>query len=223
MNSTSVLEKPTIRDGFSSLGIFERDHEAWTTSRDLARVFEKRHDNVLSQIERVLSEVDEDFGRLNFKESTYKSRQNKRQRQYMMTRKGFSLIALGLTGKRALEFKVRYIEAFEVMSELIFARVHSKYGYREMSSAVARYLGGGRYAFAEEANRVNRVVLGMSASEFRESRSLNRKKSVRDVLPVETVERLDAAQRLNADLIHAGVHPDERTRILERRFGRRNG
>lgn len=223
MNSASALEKPTIRDGFTSLGVFEKDQDAWTTSRDLARVFEKEHKNVIRDIERILGDVDADFGRLNFELSSYKNQQNKKQPQYRMTRKGFSLVAMGFTGKKAMAFKVAYLEAFERMTNLIFARVHSKQGYKAMSSAVARYLGGGRFAFSEEANRVNRVVLGMSASEFRESRSLNRGKPVRDVLPVETVERLDAAQRLNADLIQAGVHPEERTRILERRFGRRNG
>lgn len=223
MSSTSALEKPTIRDGFTSLGVFEKDQDAWTTSRDLARVFEKEHKNVIRDIERILGDVDADFGRLNFELSSYKNQQNKKQPQYRMTRKGFSLVAMGFTGKKAMAFKVAYLEAFERMTNLIFARVHSKQGYKAMSSAVARYLGGGRFAFSEEANRVNRVVLGMSASEFRESRSLNRGKPVRDVLPVETVERLDAAQRLNADLIQAGVHPEERTRILERRFGRRNG
>lgn len=223
MNSASALEKPTIRDGFTSLGVFEKDQDAWTTSRDLARVFEKEHKNVIRDIERILGDVDADFGRLNFELSSYKNQQNKKQPQYRMTRKGFSLVAMGFTGKKAMDFKVAYLEAFERMATLIFARVHSKQGYKAMSSAVARYLGGGRFAFSEEANRVNRVVLGMSASEFRESRSLNRGKPVRDVLPVETVERLDAAQRLNADLIQAGVHPEERTRILERRFGRRNG
>lgn len=223
MSSTSALEKPTIRDGFTSLGVFEKDQDAWTTSRHLARVFDKRHDNVIAQIERVVSETDSAWTALNFKVSHYRDKSGKRNREYLMTFKGYSLIAMGFTGRKATQFKIAYLEAFERMTNLIFARVHSKHGYKAMSSAVARYLGGGRFAFSEEANRVNRVVLGMSASEFRESRSLNRGKPVRDVLPVETVERLDGAQRLNADLIQAGVHPEERTRILERRFGRRNG
>jgi Rha family phage regulatory protein len=112
-------ERPTIRDGFTDLGIFEKSEDAWTTSRDLARVFEKPHDAVLKVITKTISECDRDFGRVNFYESSYKNQQNKKQPQYLMTRKGFSLVAMGFTGKKAMEFKVAYIEAFENMAELI--------------------------------------------------------------------------------------------------------
>lgn len=223
MSSTSALEKPTIRDGFADLGIFEKSEEGWTTSRDLARVFGKRHDNVMAQVERVIRDTDKDWTDLNFKVSHYKDQSGKRNKQYDMTRKGFSLVAMGFTGKKAMEFKVRYIESFEKMGELIFSRIHTRQGYKEMSAAVAKHLGGGKYVYAEEANRVNRAVLGMKSSEFHKVHGLKRGETPRDAVAKDKLDQLDAAQRLNADLIQAGVHPEERTRILERRFGRRNG
>ena len=209
------MTEPTIKDGFTDLGIFEKSENAWTTSRDLARVFEKRHDNVIRDIERVLSDTDADWAALNFEESYYKNQQNKKQPQYRMTRKGFSLVAMGFTGKKAMDFKVAYIEAFENMAELIFSRIHAKIGYREMTGAIAKHMDGGNYVYAEEANRVNKAVLGMTSSEFHEVHGLKRGETPRDAIVKAKLEQLDEAQRLNANLIKAGVEAHERSRILE--------
>jgi Rha family phage regulatory protein len=213
-----VLNELTIRDGFTELGIFEKSEDAWTTSRDLARVFDKQHKDVLRQIEKTIDDCDADFGRRNFALSSYKNQQNKKQPQYLMTRKGFSLVAMGFTGKKAMEFKVAYIEAFENMAELIFSRIHAKVGYREMTSAIANHLDGGPYVYAEEANRVNRAVLGMTSSEFHQVHGLKTGESPRDAVVKAKLDQLDKAQRLNSELIKAGIVGHERTRILEANY-----
>lgn len=215
---TTKLE-PTIRYGFTGLGIFEKSDDAWTTSRDLARVFDKQHKDVIRYIERAIEECDGEFSRRNFAPSKYTDTRGKKQPQYVMTRKGFSLVAMGFTGKKAMEFKVAYIEAFENMAELIFSRIHARYGYKEMSSAVNTFLGSGSYVFAEEANRVNKAVLGMSAAEFREVHGLKKGETPRDAIAKDKIDQVDAAQRLNASLIRAKIDAHERTRILEANYG----
>jgi Rha family phage regulatory protein len=212
------MMEPTIRDGFTDLGIFEKGEDAWTTSRDLARVFDKPHNDVLKVITKTIEECDQEFGQGNFSQSSYKNSQGKKQPQYMMTRKGFSLVAMGFTGKKAMDFKVAYIQAFENMADLIYSRIHSKQGYKMMSSAVSEFLGTDRVFFAEEANRVNRAVLGMTSSDFREVHGLKAGETPRDAVVKAKLDQLDEAQRLNASLIRAGVDGLERTRILERNF-----
>jgi phage regulator Rha-like protein len=51
----------------------------------------------------------------NFGESSYLNEQNKTQPMYQMSRDGFSLLAMGFTGKRALEWKVKFLKAFNQM------------------------------------------------------------------------------------------------------------
>lgn len=85
-----------------------------TTSRKIAEVFEKDHKNVLRDIEN-LSE-----GMLNFEQmfhkTTYTHPQNgQTYPEYEMNRDGFSLLAMGFTGKKALEWKIKYIAAFNQM------------------------------------------------------------------------------------------------------------
>ncbi|EHL70238.1 rha family phage regulatory protein [Synergistes sp. 3_1_syn1] len=76
-------------------------------------MFEKRHDNVLRDIKEFI--VDESFGLLNFEESSYINSQNKEQPEYLMTRDGFTLLAMGFTGAKAMQWKIKYAEAFNTM------------------------------------------------------------------------------------------------------------
>lgn len=86
-----------------------------TTSKQIAITFGKRHDNVLADIRDIATTVPNNFAVLNFKESIYNDSQGKRQPMYELTRDGFTLLAMGFTGKRALEFKLAYINAFNEM------------------------------------------------------------------------------------------------------------
>ena len=52
-----------------------------------------------------------------FIESKYKDASGKQNKCYLMTRDGFSLLVMGFTGQKALEWKLKYIEAFNYMEE----------------------------------------------------------------------------------------------------------
>lgn len=84
-----------------------------TNTRIVAELFGKRHDNILRSIKQMYMPAD--FRRLNFEESSYINEQNKEQPMYEMTKDGFVLLAMGFTGKKAMDFKVKYIEAFNEM------------------------------------------------------------------------------------------------------------
>ena len=213
-----MMNEPTIKDGFIELGIFEKDKNAWTSSRELSRVFEKEHKDVIRQIRATIEQCEHGFGQRNFTPSSYFNSQNKKQPEFLMTRKGFSLVAMGFTGEKAMGFKVAYIEAFENMLQLIETRILSKEGYKEMCSAIAHNLGLSNHLFAEEANMVNKVVLGMTSKDFREANGLKHGETPRDILVKDRLIQLDSAQRLNAKLIVADIHFDERKRILETNF-----
>lgn len=95
--------------------VIMRDRQAVTTSLQVAQNFEKRHDNVLRDIENLHKDV------LNFEEmfieSTELDSYGRDRRIYYMNRDGFSLLAMGFTGKKALQFKLKYIDAFNQMEK----------------------------------------------------------------------------------------------------------
>ena len=52
-----------------------------------------------------------------FTESTYTNLRGREYREVLMNRDGFTLLAMGFTGKKALEFKLAYIDQFNRMEE----------------------------------------------------------------------------------------------------------
>ena len=97
----------------------ERD-EAVCSSLDVSDCFGKRHDNVLRMIGGLLK--NEETQKM-FKKSYYVDSQNKQQYpMYLMNRDGFSLLVMGFTGKKALDWKLKYINAFNQMEKIIRER-----------------------------------------------------------------------------------------------------
>ena len=90
-----------------------------TSSLQVAEVFEKEHKVVLKAIDDVIEGVAQNYADL-FMEDTYIHPQNKqRYRQIIMTKKGWTLVAMGFTGKKATQFKLDYINAFDEMEAQI--------------------------------------------------------------------------------------------------------
>jgi anti-repressor protein len=89
--------------------------QAVTTSLRVAEVFGKDHKNVIQSIENLAAEKS---AAKFFAESTYDNR-GKQYPMYYMNRDGFTLLAMGFTGKKALQFKIQYIQAFNSMETQI--------------------------------------------------------------------------------------------------------
>lgn len=104
--------------------ITERDGVPVTTSRAVAEQFGKTHAHLLRDIEKLkqdLEQTDEGkaFSQSNFGLSTGLDSRGKEQPIYTLTRDGFTLLAMGFTGAKAVQFKVAYINAFNRMERLI--------------------------------------------------------------------------------------------------------
>lgn len=94
------------------------DGKPTTLSTDVARHFGKQHYNVLRDIDNLRAQLDADHA-LNFEEMVLEveigSGATRKDRAYRLTRDGFTLLAMGFTGKKALAFKLAYIDAFNRM------------------------------------------------------------------------------------------------------------
>lgn len=104
--------------------ITERDGMLVTTSRAVAEQFGKQHKNVIRDIETLISQLKiepatADFAELNFILIDQPDAQGKPRPAYLLTRDGFTLLAMGFTGAKAVQFKVAYINAFNRMERLI--------------------------------------------------------------------------------------------------------
>lgn len=86
-----------------------------TTSLQIAEVFGRGHNTVLRDIRDLLEKCPEPFGVYNFVQSEYTNEQNKKMPMYIITRDGMTLLVMGYTGDKAMEYKMAYIEAFNAM------------------------------------------------------------------------------------------------------------
>lgn len=84
-----------------------------TTSLKIAEVFCKPHKDVLKAIRSL--ETPEDFNRRNFSPVEYSDAKGEKRPAYCITKDGFTLLAMGFTGAKAMQFKIAYIEAFNAM------------------------------------------------------------------------------------------------------------
>ncbi|EPC30449.1 Phage antirepressor protein [Lacticaseibacillus paracasei subsp. paracasei Lpp22] len=97
--------------------VIMHNKQAVTSSNRVANVFGKEHRNVLATIGGLLKNQHTQH---MFTKSTYVNEQNGQSYpMYYMNRDGFTLLAMGFTGKKALQFKIQYIQAFNSMETQI--------------------------------------------------------------------------------------------------------
>lgn len=89
--------------------------EPVVSSRQIAENFDKNHRDVLRAVDNLKEDV-RNFAQMFF-ESTEPDSYGREQRAYLMNRDGFTLLAMGFTGKAALEWKLKYIAAFNEMEK----------------------------------------------------------------------------------------------------------
>lgn len=102
------------------------NNQALTNSLLVAEKFEKQHKSVIRAIENLLQDIDSECStklRHMFAEYTEDIPQpnggTKTARRFAMNRDGFNLLVMGFTGKKAIRFKLEFIEAFNVMEKAI--------------------------------------------------------------------------------------------------------
>lgn len=114
--------------------VFVLNDEILVNSKEIANNFSKRHDNVLRDIENIKKDV------LNFEEMFHKGETEdsygRSQPCYFMNRDGFTLLAMGFNGKQALEWKIKYINAFNQMEKQLKSATPQLTGEELMAKAL---------------------------------------------------------------------------------------
>lgn len=92
------------------------DGVVFAESQNVADKFNKAHRTIVRKIEQMFDSSPE-FSDANFGVTEYTTSQNKVHKCYSMTRDGFCMIAMSLTGRDAEEWKIKYINAFNMMED----------------------------------------------------------------------------------------------------------
>ncbi|MGN0613032.1 MAG: Rha family transcriptional regulator [Porcipelethomonas sp.] len=179
------------------------------SSLDIAETFGKRHDDVLKSIRNL--ECSEEFRLRNFAESSYTNSQNKKQPMYYVTRDGFTLLAMGYTGEKAMKFKEAYIKQFNVMERMLQGKLIE----REKGIAVRQSLTKALqlsaenermhgHAYSAYTNCIYKVLFGMNANQLRENYGISGKDNLRDCFSAEELKAVQSMECMVSGLIDCG-------------------
>ena len=103
--------------------VYLKNEQALTDSLTVAEMFEKEHAKVMRSIDRLLETLAKNGEPSKlFYLTKRKADDGQFHRIYLMNRDGFSLLVMGFTGKKALEWKLKYIDAFNKMDSVIMER-----------------------------------------------------------------------------------------------------
>ena len=105
-------------------------------SLQVAEKFEKEHRHILRDIDELTAQNWAVKGL--FKVSTYKANNRQKYRKFYMNRDGFTLLAMGFTGQKALEWKLQYINAFNRMENIIREKQFPAWQERRRTGITAR-------------------------------------------------------------------------------------
>lgn len=201
-------------------GVFgDTKDTARASSLVVAKVFEKRHADVIRAIENITdpkSGVSEQFAQRNFALSRYKDSTGRSLPFYNMTRDGFTILAMGFTGPKAMRFKEAYIRRFNQMEEFIKTLVSARNDFPLLTENIKLLHDEPRpYHFSNECDMLNRIVTGMSAKQFREAHNIPKGESIRPYLSDEQIDLLEVLQKVDVGLLVSVPDYEQRKRHLE--------
>ena len=201
-------------------GVFVDKHDtARVDSRYVAQFFEKQHKHVLRDIAKLTepkSGLSEEFRKANFMPSSYKDSTGRKLNCYLLTRDGFTLLAMGYTGQKAMQFKELYIRRFNEMESFIRTLVSARQEFPLLTENIRLINDNPKpYHFSNECDMLNRIVLGMTAKQFRLANNIEKGKSIRPYLTKEQIEMLEILQKVDVGLLVAFPAYEDRKRHLE--------
>lgn len=187
-----------------------------TTSRKIAEGFNKRHADVIRDIETL--NCSEKFRERNFALSSYKSEQNKALKEYIVTEDGFSILCMGYTGERAMEFKERYIAEFNAMRDelkRIYAERQQWQIERDKGVIVRHILTdtikmkvtespNKRFSYPNYTKLIYKTLFGKTIKELQEKYKVKERESIRDYLTSEELKQVENLEMLISSLINCG-------------------
>lgn len=160
--------------------VIMHNKQAVTTSLQVAENFGKNHRDVMEKIRNMSAE---NSAVLNmFVEDEYTNSQNKPQPMYYMNRDGFTLLAMGFTGSKAMEFKLKYIDAFNQMEEQIKSKSQFRLptNFGEMTLMLSNVMKSQEKKIEEQGKKVDFLMdlSGLTSSRNKELMKARNKKII---------------------------------------------
>ena len=179
-----------------------------TTSLIVAKVFEIRHDTMLLRIKELLKTL-HDFnlhtsGQIGFcRENTYKDSKNREYPMYEFDKKFFNLLVMRLHSKRAIQYQIMFVNAFEEMEQELARRKEvqmiGKEIRKDFTDTIKIFNSGEnndfvKWSYKSFTDLVYKIALGGTCKQLRIARNQLKIKNFRDTLTSEELKRVQAVE-----------------------------
>ena len=141
-----------------------------------------------------------------------------------MTKDGFTFLVTSYSGTKATNFKIDYIKRFNEMEQFIQSLQTAKLEFPEFTNAIMNaHEEPKHYHFSNEINMINKIVLGVTAKEFKEQNGIDKSvNSIRSYLNEEQIRSIETLQRFDIGLITMIDDYQERKAMLTNYYIRLN-
>lgn len=191
-----------------------KEEKVIVSSRDIAEVFGKEHRRVLQDIREL--DCSEEFRAHNFVQSYYINEQNKKQPMYFMTRDGFTMLVMGYTGEKAMQFKESYIKQFNAMEKVLIGKQTERAKgiavRQSLTDTIARVKENERmhgHAYSNYTNMIYRLLFGKDASQLREQYGISKTDELRACFTSEELQAIQDKEMLVNGLLASGWGYDQ--------------
>lgn len=186
------------------------------SSLDVAGTFEKNHKDVMESIRNIETTISTaEFSALFYLDS-YRASNGKTNPMYLMTRDGFTLLAMGYTGEKAMKFKLAYIKQFNAMEKALQGKlIEREKGIavrQSLTKALQQSTENERmhgHAYSTYTNCIYKVLFGKNAKQLREELGIDKKENVREYLPEEQLRAIQSMECLVSGLVDCGWGYDQ--------------
>jgi Rha family phage regulatory protein len=188
--------------------------EMTTTSRIIAEYFGKAHRNVLQTIENL--DCGEEFNLLNFQPIDFQDSKGRTYKEYVITRDGFTILAMGFTGKKAMLWKLRFLTAFNAMEAELTrersnldwkaARLQGKAVRKNTTDTIQDFI---QYATDQGSVNAKMYYANLTKMEYKALDLLEQSKQTsgnfRDTLDLMQISFLQVAESIASTAIQKGM------------------
>lgn len=149
-----------------------QEGEVFTTSRQVAELFGKEHRNVLRAIR--LLDCDEEFTALNYELTDFIDKNGDFRPEYLISKDGMLFLVMGFTGKKAAQFKLLYIRAFNWMMEQLQEDQELQHLLHDFARREALSVSKGSFHGQGLAQRhIEKRTLGLEQAQLKERAQLS--------------------------------------------------
>lgn len=148
---------------------------------------------------------------------------NRKQKAYVMTRDGFTLLVMGYTGEMAMKFKEAYIRQFNAMEKALQGKTLEREKGIAVRQALTKAIQQSQendrmhgHAYSTYTNCIYKVLFGADAKQLREKYGVDSKADLRNFFTAEDLAAIQSMECLVSGLVDCGWEYEDIKKFIER-------